>query len=117
MLRAASVQVVVVLAAALVGCEAPPGVSPSPTTGREIDCHTVLEMTPAEAEAYVTAQGFTVSWRYETTTEDGPFAEIVTGTPDGVITEVVTEGNQVIIFVTPPDDPLLDERPIGQECP
>ena len=81
-----------------------------------VDCREVLEMSPPEAADYLAAHGLSVSWRVEMTTEEGPMAEVVTTTPTGVITDVLVEGTEAIVFVTPADDPLLHEAAIGQNC-
>lgn len=117
MQSAVSVSAAALVAAVLLGCEAPVSApSASPTVGA-VDCARVLEMTPAEAAEYLAGQGWTVSWRLETTTDAGPFAEVVSEAPDGVVTDVVVEGDEVIVFVTPADDPLLEQIPAGQRCP
>lgn len=65
---------------------------------------------------YLQTAGYRVSWRLERTAENGPVSEVVDGPPRGVITDVVFEDAEAIVFVMPGDDPLLEEIPVGQAC-
>ena len=112
MLRAATVLAPVVL---LIACTPAPS-APSRTLAT-VDCGEVVGMTPEEAGVYLAERGYSVSWRLERTTEAGPVAEVVSTAPEGVITDMLVEDGEAIVFVTPADDPLLAEIPVGQGCP
>lgn len=99
-------------------CEpAVPVATPTPPSARDLDCETVVGMTPEEAADHLEDQGWTVSWRREATTEEGVVSTVATDPPAGVITDVTEDGGVAIVFVTPSDDPFLDEVDIGAGCP
>lgn len=96
------------------------GTSGGRATVVDFHCPSVLQMTPAEAGAFLEAHGYEVFWRMEITTDvEGGLqqgvSEVVTQPSEGVITDVTVTGGSAWVFVSPAGD-LVTQRDDDSAC-
>ncbi len=113
-----SVVSVVACVALLVGCDetpAPSATAPSESTGTA-DCSHWIGMTAAAVAEEL--REFSISWRLERTDpETGPVSEVVADPPEGSVTNVAVADGEIIVFVSPVDDPLQEFAASSLSCP
>jgi hypothetical protein len=103
----------------VVGAPVPEDLQPFAGAG-SLRCSGILQRSPKDAEAALIALGYSLSWRLETTT--GPatgFAQPMARAPEGVITRepVIGRDGELILFVSPVDDPKGVALPFPADCP